>query len=329
MTNPINFTLGDIRHDWTTEQVEALYDLSFNDLLFHAHSIHRKNFDPNQVQISTLLSIKTGTCPEDCAYCPQSAHFKTEIEKHQLMDVDEVIEKAKIAKANGATRFCMGAGWRSPPKKDFPQVVEMVKQIKTMGLETCLTLGMIDEDHAQELKSAGLDYYNHNLDTSPEYYKKIITTRTYQERLDTLENVRNAGINTCCGGIVGMGETLQDRHEFLIQLANLPEHPQSVPINLLVTVAGTPLGEQAALDPIEFIRVIALARIMMPKSFVRLSAGRNEMSDETQAISFFAGANSIHYGEKLLTTPLPDTSADKNLFEKLGISSFIPENYSE
>lgn len=265
---PINFTLGDIRHDWTQEQVQTLHNLSFNDLLFHAHTIHRQNFDPNQVQISTLLSIKTGTCPEDCAYCPQSAHFKTEIEKHQLMDVDEVIEKAKIAKANGATRFCMGAGWRSPPKKDFPQVVEMVKQIKSMGLETCLTLGMINEEHAQELKSAGLDYYNHNLDTSPEYYKKIITTRTYQERLDTLEEVRKAGINTCCGGIVGMGETLQDRLEFLIQLANLPEHPHSVPINLLVTVAGTPLGEQPALDPIDFIRMIALARIMMPSSFV-------------------------------------------------------------
>jgi biotin synthase len=316
-----------IRHNWTQNEVQTLFELPFNDLLYQAQTIHRQNFDPNQVQISTLLSIKTGACPEDCAYCPQSVHYDTGVEHEKLMDKNEVIEKAKKAKKAGATRFCMGAGWRSPRDKQLDDVIDMVKAVKDMGLETCITVGMLNEQQVDRLAEAGLDYYNHNLDTSPEYYEKIISTRTYQDRLDTIEHVRNSSIKVCCGGIVGMGETLTDRINFLIQLANLPEHPESVPINMLIRIEGTPLENLDALDPIEFTRTVAIARIMMPKSFVRLSAGRAEMSDELQAMCFFAGANSIHYGEKLLVTPLPDTSKDQNLFNKLGIKPYVPEGY--
>lgn len=309
-----------IRHDWRQEEVLTLFDLPFNDLLFKAHTAHRAHFDPNKVQISTLLSIKTGGCPEDCAYCPQSAHFDTGIKADKLMSKDTVLEAARNAKAAGASRFCMGAAWRSPKDRDIENLSGIIEGVKSLGLETCATLGMLSCDQAKRLKEAGLDYYNHNLDTSPEYYKEIITTRTYQDRLDTLSHVREAGMNVCCGGIVGMGESRDDRAGLLLSLANLPKHPESVPINLLVQVEGTKLSGTAALPAFEFIRTIAVARIMMPKSFVRLSAGREEMSEETQALCFFAGANSIFYGEKLLTTPNPDAEQDKKLFEKLGIS---------
>lgn len=290
------------RHDWTREQVTQLFFLPFNDLLFQAQTVHRQNFDPNQVQISTLCSIKTGACPEDCAYCPQSTRYDTGLEAEKLMAVEKVIEEAKAARSGGATRFCMGAAWRSPKNRDMPYVIEMVKGVKALGLETCMTLGMLDAGQAGELAGAGLDYYNHNLDTSPEFYGDIITTRTYQQRLDTLDNVRNAGMKVCCGGIVGMGEDLSDRIGLLLQLANMPRHPESVPINMLVRVAGTPLADQADLDPFDFIRTIAVARILMPESHVRLSAGREEMNEQMQALAFHAGANSIFYGEKLLTT---------------------------
>ncbi len=312
------------RHDWTRNEVALLFSLPFNDLLFQAQTVHRQNFDPNQVQISTLCSIKTGACPEDCAYCPQSARYDTGLEAEKLMKVEKVIEEAKAARAGGATRFCMGAAWRSPKKRDMPYVVEMVKSVKALGLETCMTLGMLDADQAGELARAGLDYYNHNLDTSPEFYGDIITTRTYQQRLDTLENVRGAGMKVCCGGIVGMGEDVGDRIGLLLQLANMPQHPESVPINMLVRVSGTPLAEQADLDPFDFIRTIAVARILMPASHVRLSAGREEMNEQMQALAFFAGANSIFYGEKLLTTPNPEANKDMRLFKRLGIS---PEAY--
>lgn len=311
--------LDSTRHDWHRKEILALFEKPFMDLLFEAQMVHRANFDPNQVQVSTLCSIKTGACPEDCAYCPQSNRYDTGLEKEKLMQVEAVIEEAKAAKAAGATRFCMGAAWRSPKNKDMAYVTAMVRGVKDLGLETCMTLGMLKDEQAQELAEAGLDYYNHNLDTSEEFYGEIITTRTYQDRLDTLARVRNAGMKICAGGIVGMGEEVSDRAGLLQQLANLPEHPESVPINMLVKVAGTPLAENQDLDPFEFIRTVAVARIMMPKSHVRLSAGREEMNDEMQALAFFAGANSIFYGEKLLTTANPAANKDMQLFARLGL----------
>ena len=314
------------RHDWTRDEVLALFKQPFNDLLFQAQVVHRQHFNPNQVQLSTLLSIKTGACPEDCKYCPQSARYDTGLEKERLMAVEQVIEEARAAKASGASRFCMGAAWRSPKAKDMPEVARMVREVKSLGLETCMTLGMLKPEQAQELADAGLDYYNHNLDTSPEFYGDIITTRTYQDRLETLDNVRKAGMKVCAGGIVGMGEKPEDRAGLLIQLANLPQQPESVPINMLVKVAGTPLDQQEDLDPFEFIRTIAVARIMMPQSHVRLSAGREDMNDQMQALAFMAGANSIFYCEKLLTTPNPKANRDMQLFERLGIT---PEQYQQ
>jgi biotin synthase len=309
----------DIRHDWTRAEVEALFALPFNDLLFEAQTVHRKYFDPNQVQVSTLLSIKTGACPEDCAYCPQSTRYETGLEAEKLMEVEKVLEQARAAKATGATRFCMGAAWRCPKPRDMPHVVAMVKGVRELGLESCMTLGMLTQEQADELADAGLDYYNHNLDTSPEYYGDIITTRTYQDRLETLDHVRKSGMKICSGGIVGMGEEQTDRAGLLQQLANLPQHPESVPINMLVRVEGTPLENEQDLDPFEFIRTIAVARIMMPASHVRLSAGREEMNEQMHALAYFAGANSIFYGEKLLTTPNPRANKDMDLFGRLGI----------
>jgi len=308
-----------VRHDWSRAEVRAIYELPFNELLFQAHTVHRQYFDPNAVQVSTLLSIKTGGCPEDCNYCPQSVHYDTGLEAERLMEIEAVVVAAKRAKQAGATRFCMGAAWRNPRGKNFERVLEMVSRVQAEGLETCATLGMLDAEQALALKEAGLDYYNHNLDTSPEFYGDIITTRTYDDRLDTLTHVRDAGINVCCGGIVGLGEGREDRVALLCELANLPEHPGSVPINQLVKVEGTPLDEQTDIDAIEFVRAIATARILMPASYVRLSAGRSEMTDEMQALCFFAGANSIFYGEKLLTTGNPDTANDDALFGKLGL----------
>ena len=318
------FTKPLVRHDWTRAEIQALFDLPFSDLMFQAQSVHRTHFNPNEVQVSTLCSIKTGACPEDCAYCPQSARYDTGLEREKLMAVEKVIEEAKAAKATGATRFCMGAAWRSPKNRDMPYVLSMVQGVKALGMETCMTLGMLDEAQAHELADAGLDYYNHNLDTSPEYYGEIITTRTYQDRLQTLANVRKAGMKVCCGGIVGMGEEVTDRAGLLQQLANMPEHPESVPINMLVKVEGTPLESEADLDPFDFIRTIAVARILMPQSHVRLSAGREQMNEQTQAMAFLAGANSIFYGEKLLTTPNPEANKDMQLFKRLGIK---PEAY--
>ena len=310
-----------IRHDWQLEEVKALYALPFNDLLFQAQTLHRQHFDANEIQISSLLSIKTGSCSEDCGYCPQSARYDSDITPEALMPVDKVLQAAQTAKAQGASRFCMGAAWRKPKDKDIERVVEMVQGVKALGLETCVTLGMLTDTQTQRLKEGGLDYYNHNLDTSEDYYSEVITTRTYQDRLDTLERVRDAGINVCCGGIVGMGENEVDRAKLLLNLANLPKHPESVPINMLVQVEGTPLMGTEQLDPIIFVRTIAVARIMMPESRVRLSAGRNSMSDEMQALCFFAGANSIFYGDKLLTTDNPMTNSDLALFQRLGIRS--------
>lgn len=310
-----------LRHDWTVDQIAALFDMPFNDLLFEAQTTHRKNFDANAVQVSTLLSIKTGKCSEDCGYCPQSARYDTELEVEPLMPLEEVIAAAKIAKDNGSSRFCMGAAWRSPKDKDIAPVIKMVKEVKAMGLETCVTLGMLTDKQTEELKDAGLDYYNHNLDTSPEYYGEVITTRTYQDRLDTIQRVRDAGMNVCCGGIVGMGESRRDRVGLFQELANQQKHPESVPINMLVRVSGTPMENGDDLDPLEFIRSVAVARVMMPKSYVRLSAGREKMSDEMQAMCFFAGANSIFYGDKLLTTPNPETNDDMQLFKRLGIKA--------
>ncbi|QFT53296.1 Biotin synthase [Microbulbifer sp. THAF38] len=326
MTAAQTMPAADIRHDWTRQQVLDLFAMPFSDLMFTAQQVHRTHFDPNRVQVSTLCSIKTGACPEDCAYCPQSARYDTGLEWEKLMKVEKVLEEARAAKAGGATRFCMGAAWRSPKKKDMPYVTQMVREVKALGMETCMTLGMLNEDQAQELADAGLDYYNHNLDTSPEYYGEIITTRTYQDRLQTLGRVRAAGMKVCAGGIVGMGEGDKDRAGLLMQLANLPEHPESVPINMLVKVAGTPLEQEKDLDPFEFIRCIAVARIMMPKSHVRLSAGREQMSDEMQSMAFLAGANSIFYGEKLLTTANPEANKDMQLFSRLGIQ---PEEYQQ
>ena len=308
-----------IRHDYSRAEVLALLDLPFAELMHRAGNVHRENFNPNQVQVSTLLSIKTGGCPEDCAYCPQAARYSTGLKAHKLMDVDDVLAKAAQAKAAGATRFCMGAAWRSPKDRDLEKVAAMVSGVRAMGLEACATLGMLNVEQAKTLKSAGLDYYNHNLDTGPDQYADIIKTRDYQDRLDTLQHVRDAGLKTCCGGIVGMGEGREARAALLQSLANLPEHPGSVPINRLVQVEGTPLHGTALLDPFEFVRTIAVARLLMPKSMVRLSAGRAEMSEELQSLCFLAGANSIFYGEKLLTTGNPDVEADQALFAKLGI----------
>ena len=308
-----------IRHDWTRDEVQALFALPFADLLFRAQSVHRRFHEPNTVQLSTLLSIKTGACPEDCGYCPQSVRFETGLKKEPLMDVQAVVDAAREAKAGGATRFCMGAAWRSPKDRDIPKVEAMVREVKALGLETCMTLGMLEQHQARRLADAGLDYYNHNLDTSPEFYGKVISTRTYQDRLDTLEHVRKAGMKTCCGGIVGMGEQPEDRAELLRQLANLPAHPDSVPINNLVQVEGTPLKGTTPIDPLDFVRQIAVARIMMPRSFVRLSAGRTSMSDELQALCFLAGANSIFYGDKLLTTENPQNAKDRALLHRLGM----------
>ena len=312
-------TTQDVRHDWTLPEVQVLFALPFNDLLFRAHSVHRRHFEPNTVQVSTLLSIKTGACPEDCAYCPQSARYHTGVKAEKLMCLDDVVAKAKIARDAGATRFCMGAAYRAPKDKDLDQIVEMVKGVRDLGMETCATLGMLTAPQARRLADAGLDYYNHNIDTSAEYYKDIITTRTFEDRLDTLKNVRDAGMHVCCGGIVGMGEKQEDRVKMLHTLATLPEHPESVPINQLVQVPGTPLDGTEVIDPFDFVRVIAVARILMPKAHVRLSAGRSEMHDEMQALTFFAGANSIFYGEKLLTTGNPDMEKDRALFARLGL----------
>lgn len=318
-----------LRHNWTSTEVTALFEMPFNDLLFRAHGLHRQYFDPNAVQISTLLSIKTGACPEDCAYCPQSARYDTGLTRERLMPLEQVMEAARQARERGASRFCMGAAWRNPKDRDLDQVIRMVEGVKSLGMETCVTLGMLDSPQADRLKQAGLDYYNHNLDTSPEFYDSVITTRTYQDRLDTLAHVREAGINVCCGGIIGMGEGIRDRAGLLMELANLPRHPESVPINMLVQVQGTPLFGLDKLDSLEFVRMIAVARIMMPQSFVRLSAGRTEMSDETQALCFFAGANSIFYGEKLLTTENPEADHDRRLFQRLGIKSLDVEGVED
>jgi biotin synthase len=315
-----------IRHNWHIDEVLALYALPFSDLIYKAQTIHRQNFDPNEVQVSSLLSIKTGACSEDCGYCPQSARFDTGLKSEPLMCIEDVLAAAQQAKDQGASRFCMGAAWRKPKDKDVEKVVEMVQGVKALGMETCVTLGMLTDEQTTKLKEGGLDYYNHNLDTSEEYYAEIITTRTYQDRLDTLARVRNAGINVCCGGIVGMGESDKDRANLLIELANMPKHPESVPVNMLVQVEGTPLMGAEELDSFMFIRTLAGARIMMPKSRVRLSAGRNNMSDEMQALCFLAGANSIFYGEKLLTTDNPVTNHDKVLFERLGVNMGVAAN---
>ncbi|BET27148.1 biotin synthase [Limnobacter thiooxidans] len=304
---------------WRVEAIEALFALPFNDLIFRAQQVHRENFDANTVQLSTLLSIKTGGCPEDCGYCPQSAKYNTGVEAEKLMPIDEVLKAAQAAKDKGATRFCMGAAWRSPKDHQVEAVGEMVAAVKAMGLETCVTLGMLKESQAKQLQEAGLDYYNHNLDTSPDFYGDIISTRTYQDRLDTLDHVRDAGIKVCCGGIVGLGETVTQRAGLIAQLANMAEPPESVPINNLVKVEGTPLADNAEIDPLDFVRTIAVARITMPGSFVRLSAGRESMNESTQALCFLAGANSIFYGEKLLVTDNPELERDTRLFEKLGL----------
>lgn len=311
---------AEIKNNWQFDEIKELFDLSFNDLIFKAASVHRQFFDANQVQVSTLLSIKTGACPEDCKYCPQSAHFDTGLKKEPLIDVEKVIEEAQKAKQAGASRFCMGAAWRNLHDRDLPKVSAMINQVKSLGLETCVTLGMTNKDQLSKLKDAGLDYYNHNIDTSEEYYKKIITTRTFEDRLETLENIQSVGLKTCSGGIVGMGETVDDRIKMLQTLANLDKQPESVPINMLVKVEGTPLDLQEDIDEFDFIRTIAVARILMPKSYVRLSAGRENMSEQTQALCFLSGANSIFYGEKLLTTPNPAENTDKELFNKLGIN---------
>jgi len=308
------------KHDWTLNEIQALLDLPFNDLIFQAQTTHREQFDPNQVQVSTLLSIKTGACPEDCGYCSQSAKNDTDLERERLMPLDEVISSAEQAKKTGATRFCMGAAWRNPTDKNLDKVIDMITAVRDMGMETCVTLGMLSDSQAARLSDAGLDYYNHNLDTSPEFYGNVITTRTFQDRLDTISHVRKAGINVCSGGILGMGESRKDRASMLIELANMPHHPESVPINMLVRIEGTPLFGNEDMDHLEFIRTIAVARLLMPKSYVRLSAGRTEMSDEMQALCFFAGANSIFYGDQLLTTDNPEANKDRLLFERLGLN---------
>ncbi len=310
---------GAPRHDWTAAEVRAVFDLPFADLLYRAQRVHRRHFDPNGVQVSTLLSIKTGACSEDCGYCSQSARHRTGVEAEALMDVAEVLEAAHAAKVAGASRFCMGAAWRNPRERDLPSLVEMVRGVKALGLETCMTLGMLSAGQTERLAGAGLDYYNHNLDTSPQFYASVITTHSYEDRLETLRHVRAAGIGVCCGGILGMGEDVDDRAALLQTLANLPQHPDSVPINQLVPVEGTPLAHAPAPDPLDFVRTVAAARIVLPRSMVRLSAGRGAMSDELQALCFLAGANSIFYGEKLLTTGNPETEHDRRLFARLGV----------
>jgi len=329
MQDIYRMTQQSTRHNWSLDEISDLFSLPLNDLLFKAHSIHREHFDANEVQISSLLSIKTGACSEDCGYCSQSAHNKTDIERERLLPVEEVIDKAKTAKSNGSTRFCMGAAWRNPTDKNLEKVIEMVREVKNLGMETCVTLGMLTNQQSERLKKAGLDYYNHNLDTSPEFYGNVITTRTFQDRLDTLNHIRDSGINICSGGILGMGETSTDRASMLQQLANLNPHPESVPINMLVQIEGTPLYGADKIDTIEFAKSIAVARITMPKSQVRLSAGRHEMTDEMQAMCFFAGANSIFYGEKLLTTDNCETNDDLALFKRLGIRPSVIDGKKE
>jgi biotin synthase len=319
MTAPDLSRLGQVRTDWTLAEARAIFTAPFSDLMFHAQRVHRENFAPNRVQVSTLLSIKTGACPEDCKYCPQSVRYDTGLEREELLELEAVVEAAQAAKAHGATRFCMGAAYRSPKPKQLEQIKRMVSEVRALGLETCATVGMLSPEQAHELKDAGLDYYNHNLDTSPEYYGEVITTRTYKDRLDTLQAVRDAGISVCCGGILGMGESEDDRVALLHTLATLPQHPESVPINQLVQVPGTPLHGLPELDPLDLVRAIATARLLMPKSYVRLSAGRTEMDDSVQALCFLAGANSIFYGEKLLTTPNPGRTRDEQLFARLGL----------
>jgi biotin synthase len=319
MTSPDFDRLGTVRGDWTLEEARALFALPFSDLLYHAQRVHRLAFDPNQVQVSTLLSVKTGACPEDCKYCPQSVRYDTGLEREELLELSAVVEAAQAAKASGATRFCMGAAYRNPKPRQLEQIKAMVREVRALGLETCATLGMLTPAQARELKDAGLDFYNHNLDTSEAFYSEIITTRTYQDRLDTLQAVRDAGLAVCCGGILGMGESELDRVQLLHTLATLPQHPESVPINQLVQVEGTPLHGRPPLDPLDLVRTIATARLLMPKSYLRLSAGRTEMSDAVQALCFLAGANSIFYGEKLLTTPNPGRNRDAELFARLGL----------
>lgn len=328
-SHPIAQQDGHPRHDWTRAEAEALYNLPFNDLLFRAQTVHRANFDPNAVQMSKLISIKTGGCAEDCGYCNQSAHHSTGLKASKLMAVQEVLEGAEKAKQSGATRYCMGAAWRSPKQRDMDTLVAMVQGVKAKGLETCMTLGMLSDDDVASLKDAGLDYYNHNIDTSERYYSEVIKTRTFQDRLDTLARVREAGIKVCCGGIVGMGENDGDRVDMIVTLANLEQHPESVPVNMLIAIPGTPLAKAEKIDPIDFVRTIALARIMMPKSFVRLSAGRTEMSEETQALCFFAGANSIFVGDTLLTAENPEQSEDAQLFDKLGIRAMSLDEHQD
>ena len=315
---PVAPATDGLRHDWTTAEIAALLALPFNDLLFQAQTVHRRNFDPNRVQISRLLSIKTGKCPEDCQYCPQSAHYDTGLEKEDLVALEEVLEAARAAKDSGASRFCMGAAWRGPGK-DFDQVLRMVEGVKALGLETCASLGLLNAEQAHQLKDAGLDYYNHNIDTSPDHYSNIVSTRSFDDRLDTLDHVREAGMKVCCGGIVGMGEKQDDRAEMLRTLANMAVHPESVPINLLIKIPGTPLDGVPDTDPFDFVRTIAVARIVMPGSHVRLSAGRQSMSDEMQALCFFAGANSMFCGERLLTAGNPSPETDRSLFGRLGL----------
>lgn len=314
------------RNDWTVEEVEALFALPFNDLLFHAQSIHRQNFDPNRVQLSTLLNIKTGGCAEDCNYCSQSAHNGADLKAAKMIPSNEVIDAAKAAKEGGATRFCMGAAWSSPKDRDMPEILNMVKSVKDLGMDTCMTLGMLSDEQTQQLKEAGLDYYNHNIDTSREYYDKVVTTRTFDDRLATLDRCRDNGIKLCTGGIIGMGESQKDRASMMVTLANLPKHPESVPINMLIPIEGTPFEAKAKIDDFDFVKTIAVARIVMPASYVRLSAGREEMSEELQALCFFAGANSMFYGDKLLTTGNQGVSADQNMFKRLGIE---PEEHRE
>ncbi|WP_260512010.1 biotin synthase BioB [Coxiella burnetii] len=315
--------------NWNQASVAKLLGIPFFELLYKAYETHRSHFDVRDMELCTLSSIKTGTCPEDCAYCPQSGHYKTDVEREKLINLEAVLEQAKVAKENGARRFCMGAAWRSPPKRELPKVLEMIKSVKALGLETCVTLGMLDQEQALQLKEAGLDFYNHNLDTSPEFYKKIITTRTYQDRMETLKNVRNAGINVCCGGILGMGESRADRIQLLLELYQLPEPPTSIPINQLIPIKGTPLENTKAIDPFEFIKTIAITRLLFPTSVIRLSAGREAMSDELQAWCFMAGANSIFYGDKLLTAKNPGQNRDVNLLKKLGLKvPVLTEEYA-
>lgn len=313
------------RTSWSKEEVRKLFDVSFNDLIARAHAVHRENFDPNEIQLSTLLNIKTGGCPENCAYCPQSAHFETGLKKEPLMSCEDVVAAAQHAKEKGSTRFCLGAAWRAPKGKDFERVLEMIQEVKKLGMESCVTLGLLTAEQAQRLKEAGLDFYNHNIDTSPEFYSDIITTRTFEDRMDTLGHVQNAGIHVCCGGILGMGESVDDRASMLWTLTTLPVPPKSIPLNKLIRIPGTPLEARPVVDMIDFVKTIAVARILFPTSYVRLSAGREDMSEETQALCFFAGVNSIHTGEILLTTPNPGLERDLKMLDKLGMKPLVFE----